>query len=456
MMNDTISAISTAVGNSGISIIRISGEEAFDIAGKLMKLKDDEIKEIKSHTIRYGHIYDGENLLDEVLVSFMRTPKTYTREDVVEINCHGGALITKKILSEVINAGARLAEPGEFTKRAFLNGRIDLTQAEAVMDIIKAESEYALKSAEKKLNGGIREKLKPIKDEILSDTAYIEAALDDPENIPLEGKSEEIREHINKNISLLTHILNNAGNGRIIKEGIKTVIVGKPNVGKSSFLNYISGENIAIVTDIAGTTRDAIFQHINLGDISLNIVDTAGIRETDNEIERIGIEKAKEHALDADLILLILDSSNKISDEDRKIIEFIKNKKSIVILNKSDLDRVTSKEDIEVILNSRIVEMSAVNRTGIEELESLIKEMFFGGELDFNNEIYISNLRQEEALRNTIESLKLVLSSIDIGVSEDFYTIDLMNAYNSLGAVIGDTSSEDLADKIFNDFCMGK
>ena len=255
---------------------------------------------------------------------------------------------------------------------------------------------------------------------------------------------------------MLTHILNNAGNGRIIKEGIKTVIVGKPNVGKSSFLNYISGENIAIVTDIAGTTRDAIFQHISLGDISLNIVDTAGIRETDNEIERIGIEKAKEHALDADLILLILDSSNKISDEDRKIIEFIKNKKSIVILNKSDLDRVTSREDIEVILNSRIVEMSAVNRTGIEELESLIKEMFFGGELDFNNEIYISNLRQEEALRNTIESLKLVLSSIDIGVSEDFYTIDLMNAYNSLGAVIGDTSSEDLADKIFNDFCMGK
>ena len=396
-MNDTITAISTAVGNSGISIIRISGEDAFNIAGKLMKLSSTDVDKIDTHTIKYGHIYNETDVVDEVLVSFMKGPKTYTREDVVEINCHGGAFITKKVLETAIKAGARLAEPGEFTKRAFLSGRIDLTQAEAVMDIIRADSDYAIKSAGRRLNGGIGDKLKPVKESILTDMAYIEAALDDPEHMSLDGKAEEIRENVVNNINALDNILENAGKGRIIKEGIKTVIVGKPNVGKSSFLNYISGEDVAIVTDIPGTTRDALMQSVSLGDISLNIVDTAGIRETDNEIERMGIERAKEHLSDADLV-----------------------------------------------------------RVGIEKLTEIIKEMFFNGELDFNNEIYLSNLRQEGAIRRAMESLNMVLESIDSGVSEDFYTIDLMNAYNAIGEVTGDTTSEDLADKIFKDFCMGK
>lgn len=455
-MTDTIVAISTAVGNSGISIIRMSGDEAFSIVGRLMKLDSKVVEKIPSHTIKYGHIYNETEIVDEVLVSFMKAPRTYTREDVIEINCHGGRFITKKILSEVIKAGARLADPGEFTKRAFLNGRIDLTQAEAVMDVIRAESEYALKSAEKRLSGGVAEKLAPIKESILTDMAYIEAALDDPWNIPLEGKTEEFKAHTEENIRLVNHILENSGNGRIMKEGIKTVIVGKPNVGKSSFLNYISGEEIAIVTDIAGTTRDALFSQVTLGDISLNIVDTAGIRDTDNVVEKLGIERAKKEADEADLILFILDSSVELSEEDREIMEFIRGKKAVVILNKTDLLQKVSVEEVKEHLSLPIIEMSAAKRLGIEALEAVIKEMFFKGELDFNNEIYLANMRQEGELRKAVESLKLVLQSIEDGVSEDFYTIDLMNAYEALGAVTGDTSSEDLANKIFKEFCMGK
>ncbi len=454
-MNDTITAISTAVGNSGISIIRVSGDEAFSIAGRLMNISPEKVNEIPSHTIRYGFIYDEDKVVDEVLVSFMRAPKTYTREDVVEINCHGGAFITRKILKCVVKMGARLAEPGEFTKRAFLSGRIDITQAEAVMDIIRADSDYALKSATGRLRGGIGDKLKPVKEDILSDMAYIEAALDDPEHISLDGKSMEIRERVEKNIALLSHILENADNGRIIREGIKTVIAGKPNVGKSSFLNYISGEDVAIVTDIPGTTRDALFQNVSLGDISLNIFDTAGIRETDNEIERMGIERAKEHLNDADLVLMMVDVSREISEEDKEILESIKDKKSIIIFNKTDLERKIDVKDFEEC-GLQTVEISAKERRGIDKLSDIIKQMFFNGELDFNNEIYLSNIRQAESIKKAIESLYMVIQSMDMGVSEDFYTIDLMNAYNAIGEVTGDTSSEDLADKIFKDFCMGK
>ena len=455
-MNDTITAISTAVGNSGISIIRISGDEAFNIAGKLMKLSSTDVEKIKTHTIKYGHIYNEAGIVDEVLVSFMKAPKTYTREDVVEINCHGGAFITKKVLETAIKAGARLAEPGEFTKRAFLSGRIDLTQAEAVMDIIRADSDYAIKSAGRRLNGGIGDKLKPVKDSILTDMAYIEAALDDPEHMSLDGKAEEIRKNVVNNINALNNILENAGKGRIIKEGIKTVIVGKPNVGKSSFLNYISGEEVAIVTDIPGTTRDALLQNVSLGDISLNIVDTAGIRETDNEIERMGIERAKEHLSDADLVLMIIDVSKPLSTEDKGLLAEIKSKKTVLILNKTDLEIGLTDEEYKEFSEFNLVEISAKKRIGIEKLTEIIKEMFFNGELDFNNEIYLSNLRQEGAIRRAEESLNMVLESIDSGVSEDFYTIDLMNAYNAIGEVTGDTTSEDLADKIFKDFCMGK
>ena len=443
-MNDTITAISTAVGNSGISIIRISGEDAFNIAGKLMKLSSTDVDKIDTHTIKYGHIYNETDVVDEVLVSFMKGPRTYTREDVVEINCHGGAFITKKVLETAIKAGARLAEPGEFTKRAFLSGRIDLTQAEAVMDIIRADSDYAIKSAGRRLNGGIGDKLKPVKESILTDMAYIEAALDDPEHMSLDGKAKEIRENVVNNINALDNILENAGK------------VGKPNVGKSSFLNYISGEEVAIVTDIPGTTRDALMQSVSLGDISLNIVDTAGIRETDNEIERMGIERAKEHLSDADLVLMIIDVSKPLSSEDKELLEVIKSRKSVLILNKTDLERGLTDEEYKEFSEFNPVEISAKKRVGIEKLTEIIKEMFFNGELDFNNEIYLSNLRQEGAIIRAKESLNMVLESIDSGVSEDFYTIDLMNAYNAIGEVTGDTTSEDLADKIFKDFCMGK
>ena len=422
-MNDTITAISTAVGNSGISIIRISGDEAFNMAGKLMKLSSTDIENIKTHTIKYGHIYNEAGIVDEVLVSFMKGPKTYTREDVVEINCHGGAFITRKVLETAIKAGARPAEPGEFTKRAFLSGRIDLTQAEAVMDIIRADSDYAIKSAGRRLNGGIGDKLKPVKDSILTDMAYIEAALDDPEHMSLDGKAEEIRKNVVNNINALNNILENAGKGRIIKEGIKTVIVGKPNVGKSSFLNYISGEEVAIVTDIPGTTRDALLQNVSLGDISLN---------------------------------MIIDVSKPLSTEDKELLAEIKSKKTVLILNKTDLERGLTDEEYKEFSEFNLVEISAKKRIGIERLTEIIKEMFFNGELDFNNEIYLSNLRQEGAIRRAKESLNMVLESIDSGVSEDFYTIDLMSAYNAIGEVTGDTTSEDLADKIFKDFCMGK
>ena len=324
------------------------------------------------------------------------------------------------------------------------------------MDIIRADSEYAVKSAGRRLNGGIGDKLKPVKESILTDMAYIEAALDDPEHMSLDGKAEEIRENVVNNINALNNILENAGKGRIIKEGIKTVIVGKPNVGKSSFLNYISGEDVAIVTDIPGTTRDALMQSVSLGDISLNIVDTAGIRETDNEIERMGIERAKEHLSDADLVLMIIDVSKPLSIEDKELLTEIKSRKSVLILNKTDLERGLTDDEYKAFSEFNPVEISAKKRVGIEKLTEIIKEMFFNGELDFNNEIYLSNLRQEGAIRRAKESLNMVLESIDSGVSEDFYTIDLMNAYNAIGEVTGDTTSEDLADKIFKDFCMGK
>jgi len=456
-MTETIAAISTALSNSGISIIRISGEDAFYTAAKLLHWSERKISTIESHTIHYAKAFDDDEQIDEVLASFMRSPKTYTREDVVEINCHGGVFVTRRVLNAVLKCGARLAEPGEFTKRAFLNGRIDLSQAEAVMDIIRAKNYYALKSAENELSGSIGEVIAPIKNEILSDMAYIEAALDDPENIPFdEDKDSELREHVEKNIAKLSHIVDNFDNGRIIKEGVKTVIVGKPNVGKSSFLNYISGSDVAIVTDIPGTTRDAIEESVSLGDITLNFVDTAGIRETDNEIEKIGIERAKKHLNDADLVIFVVDSSIPLSDEDREITELIRDKKRIAVLNKSDLSQVVTKEELELFADCRVIEMSAAKHTGVDELKDAIKEMFFKNELDLTNDVYISNIRQQNEVRSALESLKLVIKSMDDKVSEDFYTIDLMNAYNSLGAITGDTTSEDLADKIFSEFCMGK
>jgi tRNA modification GTPase len=457
MNTDTIAAIATGLSNAGISIVRISGDQAFQIIDNIYKSKSEKkISEKESHTIHYGYIVDNDIVIDEIMVAIMKAPSTYTREDTIEINCHGGIVVTRKVLETVLKHGARIAEPGEFTKRAFLNGRIDLSQAEAICDIIHAKSELALKNSLNQLRGNVLELIKELRNKILRDIAYIEAALDDPEHISLEGFDQELLEHVNHEKKMIDQLIQEAKNGKIIKEGIKTVIVGKPNAGKSSLLNSLLREDRAIVTDIAGTTRDTLEETINLNGIILNIIDTAGIRETGDIIEKMGVEKALKIATDADLILYVIDSSTKLDESDEKIIEHINNKKSIFILNKTDLEGQISIEYIKKITDQPILQMSIKDNYGIDQLEQMIKEMFFGGELSFNDEIYITNDRQREGLLQALESLKLVLQSIEAGMPEDFYSIDLMNAYESLGRIIGENVEEDLVNMIFKEFCMGK
>lgn len=455
---ETIAAIATAMSNSGIGIIRISGDEAIDIADKMFK----SIKEgkklacVKSHTVHFGHIIDGENVIDEVLVTVMRGPNTYTREDVVEINCHGGVVVLKKVMELVLKNGARPAEAGEFTKRAFLNGRIDLSQAEAVIDVINAKNEYALTNSVSQLRGKISAKIKDIRNDILNQIAYIEAALDDPEHMSLDGYDEKLMDITKGIMYQLEKLIESADNGRVISEGINTVILGKPNAGKSSFLNAVLGTERAIVTDIEGTTRDALEEHINIHGISLNIIDTAGIRDTEDVVEKIGVNKAKELASDADLIIYIIDSSKPIDDNDKKIMELIKGRKAIILFNKSDLESAVDKSDINVSENTPIISISAKHQLGIDEFENAIKELFFNGEIKFNDEVYITNARQKNDIRQAYESMKLVKNSIEDQMPEDFFTIDLMNAYEFLGRVVGESVEDDLADKIFREFCMGK
>ncbi|MEE0686052.1 MAG: tRNA uridine-5-carboxymethylaminomethyl(34) synthesis GTPase MnmE [Lachnospiraceae bacterium] len=455
---ETIAAIATAMSNSGIGIIRISGDEAIDIADKIFRSvkTGKKLKEVKSHTIHFGHIVDGDNVLDEVLVSVMRGPNTYTCEDVVEINCHGGVIVLKKVLGLILKNGARPADAGEFTKRAFLNGRIDLSQAEAVIDVINAKNEYALSNSVSQLKGGISTKIKEIRDSILNEIAFIEAALDDPEHMSLDGYDDKLC-NITKNIiDELNKLIMASDNGRVISEGIKTVILGKPNAGKSSFLNAVVGTDRAIVTDIAGTTRDTLEEHINIDGISLNIIDTAGIRDTSDVVESIGVKKAKDLAIDADLIIYIIDSSKELDDNDKDIMEIIKGRKAIVLFNKSDLVTKVTREDIAIDDNISVINISAKNQTGITEFEESIKDMFFNGELEFNDEVFITNARQKNDISQAYESMKLVLNSVEAGMPEDFYTIDLMNAYELLGRVVGEAIEDDLVDKIFSKFCMGK
>ena len=455
---ETIAAVATAMSNSGIGIIRISGDEAIEIADKIFKSakSNKKLSDVKSHTVHFGHICDGDNVLDEVLVTVMKAPNTYTREDVVEINCHGGVVVLKKVLNLVFENGARPAEAGEFTKRAFLNGRIDLSQAEAVIDVINAKNEYALSNSVNQLKGVISAKIKEIRDSILNQIAYIEAALDDPEHMSLEGYDDELKAITEKIVNELQKLIRSSDNGRVISEGIKTVILGKPNAGKSSFLNAVVGTDRAIVTDIEGTTRDTLEEHINIDGISLNIIDTAGIRDTEDVVESIGVKKAKNLAQDADLIIYIIDSSKALDDNDRDIMEIIKGRKAIVLFNKSDLEAVVDRSHINVDDTIPIINISAKNQTGIDEFESAIKNMFFNGELKFNDEIYITNARQKNDIRQAYDSVKLVLKSIEEGMSEDFFTIDLMNAYEALGRVVGESVEDDLVDRIFSKFCMGK
>ena len=458
MITDTIAAISTGMTPSGIGKVRMSGDMAIDIADQIYRSPKGKksLKNVKSHTIHYGYIYDGSQMIDEVLVLIMRDPNSYTTEDVVEIDCHGGVVVMKKILETVIKYGARPAEPGEFTKRAFLNGRIDLSQAEAVIDIINSKNEYALNTSLNQLQGNLMTQIKEVRKSIIGSIAFIEAALDDPEHINADDYADTLKAQVHENMDILSKLLDSCNDGRILKEGIKTVILGKPNAGKSSLLNYLSGEDRAIVTDIAGTTRDVLEENVSIGGILLNVIDTAGIRDTEDLVEKIGVEKARNYALEADLIIYVVDGSTEIDSNDLEILKLIQNKKTIILLNKVDLDLKTSKSELEDKSGYPIVEVSVKDRIGLEQLSDLIKDMFFSGKLSFNDQIYITNVRHKTAIQEALSSLSMVLQSIEDGMPEDFFSIDLMNAYEVLGSIIGESVGEDLINTIFSDFCMGK
>lgn len=482
---DTIAAIATALSDSGIGIIRVSGDEAISIVDKISILGKGKMSltDADSHTIHYGHIVDifsdkedvcGKEyapIIDEVMISVMKGPRSYTAEDTVEINCHGGVLILQKVLEAVLKSGARLAEPGEFTKRAFLNGRMDLSKAEAVIDVIHAKNEYALSASVKQLKGSVSDKVRELREKIIYEIAFIESALDDPEHISLEGYPEELMEKTDTIIDELEKLEASADNGKMMKEGIHTVIVGKPNAGKSSLLNLLVGEEKAIVTNIAGTTRDILEENIKLHGIGLNIIDTAGIRNTEDVVEKIGVEKAKKYADQADLILYVVDASVPLDESDEQIMEMIQNKKCIILLNKSDLEGVVSEEDLRDILIKKncvngwddisgkdfvILKTSTKENTGIDEFEQTLKDMFFHGEISVNDEVCITNMRHKAAITDALESMKMVKQSLMDDMPEDFYSIDLMSAYASLGTIIGEEVDDDLVNEIFSKFCMGK
>ncbi len=470
MQTDTIAAIATAVSDSGIGIIRISGSDALLVADKVYRSPKNQKKlsQAASHTIHYGYIYDEDELIDEVMVAVMRSPHSYTTEDTVEINCHGGILVMNRILETVLHYGARLAQPGEFTKRAFLNGRIDLSKAEAVMDLIHSKNEFAMKASVNQLKGSVSAKVRSLREDILYEIAFIESALDDPEHISLEGYPDKLMAKTRGLSQKLKKLIDSADNGKMLKDGIRTVILGKPNAGKSSLLNVLVGEDKAIVTSVAGTTRDVLEESIKLHGIGLNMIDTAGIRDTEDEVEKIGVEKARKYANQADLVIYVVDSSRELDENDEEIIELIRDKKVIVLLNKTDLEPVVTEEQIKDKFREiyegeekhddslHVIRTSTKDNTGIDEFEKTIQDMFFAGRIAVNDEIYITNQRHKEALVEAYDSLKMVQKSLEDEMPEDFYSIDLMSAYAALGRIIGEEVGEDLVNEIFSKFCMGK
>lgn len=468
MEEKTIVGIASAAGG-GIGIIRVSGSESMKIVDSIFhpgKFNNEEnealidksyLQQQKSHTIHYGFIIDGNNeVVDEVMVSVMKAPATYTREDVVEINCHGGNYILQRVMQLLLEKGAFLAEPGEFTKRAFLNGRIDLSQAEAVMKMISSKNEFALQSAVKQLEGSVSKYIQQIREQILYEMGRIESALDDPEHYDLTGYSDELFDKTEQQIVSLQRLLDRFENGRMKSEGINTVIVGKPNAGKSSLMNILLDEDRAIVTDIAGTTRDALQESVRLGGLMLNLIDTAGIHNTEDTVEKIGVDRAKQYIEQADFILFVVDGSEEWSDEDEQILPLIAQKKGIILLNKADLKAKVSELFLKDKLSWDTIAFSNETKQGLQQLEQYITDKFERGDLQFNDQICLTSIRHKNVVMQAVNALHRVEQSIKDGMPEDFFTIDLMEAYQQLGLINGDTATEDLVNKIFEEFCMGK
>ena len=450
-MNDTICAISTALGVGAISIIRVSGDDAIDIVNKIF---DKDLTKKESHTINYGHIvYKGE-IIDEVMVSIMKSPKTFTKEDIVEINSHGGVAVTNKVLEILLLEGARLAEPGEFTKRAFLNGRIDLVEAESIMDLIESKTETSRKLAISGMEGKVSKLVKNIIDNLVKVNANIEVNIDYPEyediEIVTKEKIEEMSRYINKE---LTKLLNESENGKLIKDGINTLILGRPNVGKSSILNKLIEEDKAIVTSVAGTTRDIVEGQIKVNGILLNIIDTAGVRETEDIVEKIGVEKSLSLVNDADLIILVFNNNEKLTDEDKKLLEYTKEKKRIIVINKIDLE---NNLDISNLKNERIVKISALKDSGIENLKNEINDMFNLEEINLGDFTYLSNSRQISLVKKAVEISKNLEDALNNDVPIDLLEIDIKEICEILGEIIGESYDDKLIDTLFSNFCLGK
>ena len=464
---DTIAAVATGMSEAGIGIVRISGPHANEIIRRIYRTQSGkEMTSWKPNTIHYGKIMDPESgeMIDEVLVSWMKAPHSYTTEDTAEINTHGGIYVIRRVLDAVLRAGARMAEPGEFTKRAFLGGRMDLSEAGAVMDLIRSQNEFARKVSLAQLEGAVSGKVKELRSSILYEIAFIESALDDPENYSLDGYPEQLQKKCEAIISELEAVLRRSENGKILQEGIRTVIIGKPNAGKSSLLNRLAGEERAIVTSVAGTTRDTLEETVRLGDLTLRVTDTAGIHETEDPVEKIGVERARKAMETAQLFLFVLDTSAGITQEDRQIAGMIEEKLTagrycIVLLNKSDLPAQMEEKEVQKLWQTCKMEclsLSALENTGLDELRSKIEELFRLGEIVSSTELFITDGFQKSELRETIRSLKLVIQSIENGMSEDFFSIDLQNAYASLGRMIGEEVEDDLVEEIFSRFCLGK
>lgn len=459
-MEDTICAISTAPGIGGIGIVRMSGKDSIKIAKKIfVSLKSKDVFKVKSHTLNYGHIIDPINneKIDEVLLSVMKAPHTYTTEDVVEINCHGGIVAVTKTLESCLRSGARLAEPGEFTKRAFLNGRIDLAQSEAVIDLITSKTDLGMEKAFEQLEGSISNRIREYKDKILSLLAHIEASIDFPEFDIEEITNELLKNKIEELIREIIILLEDSDKGKIIREGLSTVIVGKPNVGKSSLLNILLRENRAIVTEIPGTTRDIIEEYINLGGVPLKLVDTAGIRNTEDIVEKIGVQRTKEVIDKSDLVIFVLDNSEELTQNDLEIAKQIKDKKAIIVINKIDLKGKLDEDKVkEVLPKKEIIKVSIKDKISLDKIEKSIQEMFFKGHIDIKNQTLITNVRHKNLLEKTLESLKQSLDELNRGMPVDCVSIDLKNAFEYLGYITGETVSEEVIKEIFKQFCIGK